>query len=47
MAGDDLTTESYQLCIKLEGFKEMRTTMTHEEYEVMSKLVERLSQVRK
>lgn len=47
MAGDDLTTESYQLCIKLEGFREMRTTMTHEEYEVMSKLIKKLYEAQK
>ena len=41
-AGYDLTTEKFQLCIKLEGFDEMRTTMTQEEYEVMSGLVKRL-----
>ena len=41
-AGIDLTTESLQLCIKLEGFDEMRTTMNQEEYEVMASLVKRL-----
>jgi len=41
-AGIDLTTESLQLCIKLEGFDEIRTTMTQEEYEVMAGLVKRL-----
>ena len=41
-AGYDLTTEKFQLCIKLEGFDEMRTTMTQEEYEVMAGLVKRL-----
>jgi len=41
-AGIDLTNESYQLCIKLEGYDEMRTTMTQEEYEVMANLVKKL-----
>ena len=41
-AGYDLTTEKLQLCIKLEGFDEVRTTMTQDEYEVMSGLVKRL-----
>ena len=41
-AGFDLTTESYQLCIKLEGYDEMRTIMTQEEYEVMANLVKKL-----
>ena len=41
-AGIDLTTERLQLCIKLEGFDEMRTTMTPKEYEVMIGLVKRL-----
>jgi len=42
MAGVNLTTETNQLCIKLEGFPEMRTTMTQEEYEVMKNLVGKL-----
>jgi len=41
-AGFDLTTESYQLCIKLEGYDEMRTTMTQEEYDVITNLVKKL-----
>ena len=41
-AGYDLTTEKFQLCIKLERFDEMRTTMNQEEYEVMASLVKRL-----
>lgn len=41
-AGINLTTEKLQLCIKLEGFDEMRTTMNQEEYEVMAGLVKRL-----
>ena len=34
-AGSDLTTESYMLCLKLEGFKEFRMKMTAEEYEAI------------
>jgi hypothetical protein len=45
-AGYDLTTENLQLCIKLEGLAEMRTTMTQEEYEVMSVLVNKLFKLR-
>ena len=41
-AGEDITTERLQLCIKLEGFDEVRTTMTQDEYEVMISLVKRL-----
>jgi hypothetical protein len=41
-AGIDLTTERLQLCIKLEGFDEIRTTMTQEEYEVINSVVKRL-----
>jgi hypothetical protein len=41
-AGIDLTTERLQLCIKLESFDEIRTTMTQEEYEVINSVVKRL-----
>jgi hypothetical protein len=41
-AGEDITTERLQLCIKLEGFDEVRTAMTQEEYEVMAGLVKKL-----
>jgi hypothetical protein len=41
-AGENITTEKLQFCIKLEGFDEVRTTMTQNEYEVMACLVKRL-----
>ena len=42
MAGYDITTERLQLCIKLDGLEEVRTTMTQEEYEVVYAIVQRL-----
>lgn len=45
-AGYDLTTETNQLCIKLDGFEEMRTTMTQEEYEIIYPVIVRLFKLR-
>lgn len=40
-AGKDLTTESYQLVLVLQGVGELRTTMTPSEFEVVNKVVRR------
>ncbi|MBU2249479.1 MAG: hypothetical protein KKD77_22215 [Gammaproteobacteria bacterium] len=44
-AGICLTDESYMLCIKFEGFKEIRKQMTPEQYEVLNSFLSGLTAI--
>ena len=43
-AGENLTTESYQCCLKCEGVKELQCTMTPNEYKMVKKVIDKMIQ---